>query len=85
MHSCGTKVHTFVKLSFPLTGTHSISHICECGLQFYITLTKCSYLLQDGVSPLFIASQNNHKEVVQLLLAAGANPDLARLEVRSLG
>jgi len=28
-----------------------------------------------------VASQNNHEEVVELLLTAGANPDLAR-EVR---
>ena len=44
-----------------------------------------SYLPQDGVSPLFIASQLNHKEVVTLLLKAGANPDAARLEVRGIG
>ena len=38
---------------------------------------------QNGVTPLFKASQENHEEVVQLLLTAGANPDLARHEVRN--
>ena len=36
---------------------------------------------QSGATPLFAASQNNHIDVVKLLLTAGANPDLAR-EVR---
>ena len=44
-----------------------------------------SYLPQDRVSPVFIASELNHKEVVTLLLKAGANPDAARLEVRGIG
>jgi len=42
-------------------------------------------LPQDGVSPLFIASCNNHEEVVKLLLTAGANPDATRPEVRGIG
>ena len=37
---------------------------------------------QDGVTPLFIAAQKKLDEVVKLLLRAGANPDLARHEVR---
>jgi len=32
---------------------------------------------QDKVTPLYVASQNNHTGVVQLLLAAGAHVDLA--------
>ena len=30
------------------------------------------------MSPLFVAAQENHEEVVKVLLIAGANPDLAR-------
>ena len=33
---------------------------------------------QDGVTPLFAASQNNHSEIVTLLLNASALVDLAR-------
>ena len=32
---------------------------------------------QDKTTPLYVASQNNHTGVVQLLLAAGAHVDLA--------
>ena len=35
------------------------------------------HLPQDGGTPLFVASQNNNKEVAKLLLTAGASPDLA--------
>ena len=33
---------------------------------------------QDGVSPLFIASQNGHTQIVELLLRKGADPNLTR-------
>ena len=34
--------------------------------------------MQTGATPLFIASQNGHKEVAQLLLQNGAQPDIPR-------
>ena len=34
-------------------------------------------VFQDGFTPLFIASQCNHLKVIELLLGAGANMDLA--------
>ena len=39
------------------------------------------YSPQTGATPLYIAAENNHADVVGLLLAAGANADLAT-EVR---
>jgi len=37
-----------------------------------------SIAIQNKATPLFVASQNNNIEVVKLLLAAGAQVDLAR-------
>ena len=34
--------------------------------------------MQEGMTPLFMASQNGHKEVAQLLLQNGAQPDIQR-------
>ena len=34
--------------------------------------------MQNGVTPLFLASQEGHKEVAQLLLQNGAQPDIPR-------
>ena len=33
---------------------------------------------QDGASPLYIASQNGHTQIVELLLRKGADPNLTR-------
>ena len=35
-------------------------------------------LPQNGATPLNVAAERNHKNVVEILLAAGANIDLAR-------
>lgn len=36
--------------------------------------------LQDGASPLFIAAQNGHVRVAQLLISGGASVDQRRLD-----
>ena len=37
----------------------------------------CFNFPQDGVTPLYVAAQNNYTKVAELLLAAGANVDQA--------
>ena len=40
------------------------------------TITYATFIyVQDGVTPLHSASQNGHKDIVEQLLKAGANPN----------
>ena len=45
-----------------------------------LTLMSCHFfsLPQDGATPLFIASQNGHSDVVTILLRNGAGVDVAK-------
>ena len=38
----------------------------------------CFIFTQDGTTPLFMASQEGHWDVAEILIAAGAKVDLAR-------
>ena len=40
-----------------------------------ITIASLFSLMQDGFTPLYVASQNGNKGVVELLLEKGANVD----------
>ena len=40
-----------------------------------ITITSLFSLMQDGFTPLYVASRNGHKGVAELLLDKGANLD----------
>ena len=45
---------------------------------FTFTLTCTSTLPQNGTTPLYMASQKNHVEVIKVLLASGAKINLGR-------
>ena len=51
----------------------------ESGNMSLISVT--SFTVQDGVSPLYVASQNGHTDVVDLLVKAGADVPLTTTEV----
>ena len=46
-------------------------------MHMYMLTMNLFTFLQDGATPLFMASQNDHKSVVDVLLRHGADPDLA--------
>ena len=57
---------------------HTMILMHTCYKSVFSTLYKHFFLVQSGASPLFFASQNNHGEVVTILLKAGAKLDLVR-------
>ena len=41
----------------------------------------CSFIVQDGFSPVYVASQNGHPDIVDLLVNAGGDIHLATIKV----
>ena len=54
------------------------SHRCVGDMYTLIGIAIMICLMQDGVTPLFIASQNRHTKVVNLLISNRANLDKPR-------
>ena len=48
---------------------------------FHTLTIFCCCQTQDGASPVYVASENGHTEVVDLLVQAGADINLATTEV----
>ena len=54
--------------------------VCYHGYWYilYVTLLYCCYLIQDKVTPVFIAAQNGHVEALSVLISTGADVNAAR-------
>ena len=52
-----------------------LSHRCVGDMYTLIGIAIMICLMQDGATPLFMASQEGHSEVVNLLISHGANLD----------
>ena len=55
------------------TNMHMYAHTTTTHTHAHTHTTMCT---QDGTSPLYIASQNGHDRIVEMLLQAGATVDL---------
>ena len=51
------------------------------GVREHVMKSVTSFTVQNGYSPLFVASQNGHADVVDLLVKAGADVHLATTKV----
>ena len=48
-----------------------------CNIECMLTVPSHPPCTQNGASPLYVASQEGHTEVVDMLLSSGADPNLA--------
>ena len=52
-----------------------VCHV-RCGVHVHVYMIVSS-TTQDGLSPLYVASQEGHTDIVDILLKHGADPNLA--------
>ena len=76
--SHATKIHCV--LSFACS-TLNFRHIESVLIVFHTLTTLCCYQTQNGYSPVYVASQNGHTGIVDLLVQAGADIHLATTKV----
>ena len=43
----------------------------------YVTLLYCCYLIQDKITPVYVAAQEGHVEALSVLISAGADINAA--------
>ena len=65
-----------IELSVLLICSQDMLQIIVKGL-YTVTMYMCAHpLSQNGLSPLYVSSQEGHTEIVEILLKSGANPNL---------
>lgn len=72
-------------MSFSVSFKMHFEYLLKCNSRKSVTVAdfhECCDFVQNGFTPLYMAAQENHSEVVKFLLASGANQSLST-EVRS--
>ena len=75
-----SQLQTLYKTNYTILLVVTLKSICSCRVHCYYPFCIHHHLfivVQDGATPLFMASQNGHASVVDVLLRHGADPNLA--------
>ena len=73
-----TRLYTCTCTGMQVCG-HIPAHRCSVYIILYmytLIIPLCDCLLQEGISPLHVASQQGHTGIVQVLLDHGAQPNI---------
>ena len=76
-----TNIHCVCVCGSSACSALNFRHIESLLIVFHTLIIFCCCQTQDGYSPVYVASQNGHGEVVDILVQAGADIHLATTEV----